>query len=131
MAGRDLAPPALDEILALELHLQDPRVRADADAVEALLMPDFFEIGSSGTLEDRADILRRLEAEARAGTFTPPAVSDARLRPLAPDLVALTYTTERRMPDGMLRRVLRTSVWHRQPGGWRMAFHQGTVAPTP
>ena len=123
--------PTLEEILALELRLQDPAVRGDAAAVAALLMPDFFEIGSSGTLEDRHDVVRRLGEEAGAGAFTPPVVTDARLRPLAPGLVALTYTTTRRTPDGGIRRVLRTSVWSLQPSGWRMAFHQGTVAPAP
>lgn len=127
----DAHQPTLPAILALELRLQDPRVRADAAAVEALLMPDFFEIGSSGTLEDRPAILRRLAGEARAGTFVPPTVTDARLRPLAPGLVALTYTTSRPNPDGTTRRVLRTSVWTRDGHAWRMAFHQGTVAAAP
>ncbi|WP_293863231.1 nuclear transport factor 2 family protein [uncultured Alsobacter sp.] len=124
------ALPALAEILALELRLQDPAVRADAAAVGALLMPDFFEIGSSGTLEDRAAIVGRLQDEARAGGFVPPTVTDATLRPLPGGLVALTYTTSRPTPDGPPRRVLRTSVWANDGGKWRMAFHQGTVAAT-
>ena len=100
--------PALDEILALELRLQDPQVRGDAAAVESLLTPDFFEIGSSGILEDRTAILHRLAQEARAGTFVPPTLTTS-----ASNISATSPSPQPRATAALARRA--PSMWTYMP----------------
>jgi len=108
--------PDLDDVLARELLLMDPAVRADPGRAAALLDPAFREFGSSGRVWDAASILAALAADAG----TTPEVRDAAATRLAPDVVLLTYRTVR--PG---RSTLRSSVW-RRTDAWRLLFHQGT-----
>ena len=110
-----------DEVIALEERLLDPAVRADPAAVEALLHPDFAEIGASGTPYDRAAIVAALAADPGERSR----LVDAVTAELADGVVLLTYTAI--AADGA--RSLRSSVWVRDDGaGWRVRFHQGTPA---
>lgn len=106
-----------DEIVALEQRLLDPRTRADRAALEALLDPDFAEIGQSGRLWDRADVLSVLPDTP--GFDGPRTVSDAALLEVGSGVALLTY----RITETGTRR---SSLWRRGETGWRLVFHQGT-----
>lgn len=96
-----------EELLALELRL------ASRDRVVELLSEDFVEIGSTGHVYDRAQMLAVLES-------APPReirIEDFGARLLAPDIALATYCA-----DGSLR----SSIWVRGAGEWRIVFHQGT-----
>jgi hypothetical protein len=107
----------LEQVVARELRLLDPDVRADVDAVTELLHPDFAEYGASGRVWDRDSIVAALaEDPGVSGT-----AEDLRAARLADDVVLVTYRV-----DGE-RRSLRSSVWVRDDDGWRVRFHQGTL----
>lgn len=110
--------PDVDFVVAGELSLLDPDVRASRSAASALLDDKFHEFGSSGTVWDRESILDAM----LVGTDPPPEVVDMTATRLAPDVILLTYRTRR--PG---RATLRSSIWRRTQGRWAIYFHQGTA----
>ncbi len=105
-----------------ELRLLDPRVRASPELVSELLDPEFSEIGSSGKIWTRSDIIIAVVEEAKT-LHKPIQAHDMRGDLLADGVVHLTYTSE---SEG--RRAFRSSLWRRTKTGWRLYFHQGTLA---
>ena len=110
------------EVSALERRLLDSVGRADAAGVDALLHPDFVEVGASGRLWTRAETLAALAAEAGGGP--PIEVFDLTGEPLAGHVVLLTFRTRR-----VGRQAVRSSLWVRDAAAWRVRFHQGTFVP--
>ena len=107
-----------EEVVArLERELIEPAVRSDASRVAALLHPDFEEIGRSGTLWGRDAILEVLAVEDA------PAAEIAVLgtERLGSDVILLTARTVDERGAS-----LRSSLWLRSGGRWRLRFHQGT-----
>lgn len=112
------ADPDLEQVVARELRLLDPEVRADVPAVTALLHPDFEEYGASGRVWDRASIVAALSGDPGvSGT-----ADDVRATRLADEVVLVTYRVAGE------RTTLRSSVWVLDGGEWRIRFHQGTPA---
>ncbi|MGW2565694.1 nuclear transport factor 2 family protein [Streptomyces sp. NPDC001537] len=114
---------AVQAAIAGELRLLDPEVRASPSLVSELLDPQFTEIGASGRRWDAESIL----TVTSAGTVSadaPVKVSELSGTLLAPGIVHLTY-----FADNQGRRVWRSSLWRLTDTGWRMYFHQGTLAP--
>lgn len=106
---------------AAEAALLDAQQRGDVRAIAALLASDFEEIGSSGRRYDRDSMLAAL------GTAKPDAaeITDFSLRLLAANLVLVNFRTRLQRGDSVLHSV-RSSLWRREDGMWRVAFHQGT-----
>ncbi|MFE9765577.1 DUF4440 domain-containing protein [Streptomyces sp. NPDC005808] len=105
-----------------EFRLQDPGVRASPALVLELLDPEFTEIGASGRWWDAESIL----TVTSAGTVSPESpvkVSNMSGLVLAPGIVHLTYFS-----DNQGRRAWRSSLWRLTETGWRLYFHQGTLA---
>jgi len=120
---------ATDEALvahlrALEESLLHPDVRKSAQLV-ALLADDFVEFGSSGKVYSRADLVALLQAESPSVQTT----SDFRAIRLGPDAALLTYRIHLHGDPPV--HTLRSSVWRRERGAWRMVFHQGTRTAAP
>jgi hypothetical protein len=113
---------ALADVIGCEMRLLDPRVRAPAGEVAALLDDDFREFGASGRVWDKASVVDAVTAVPGAAA----SVSDRAAVRLAPGVVLLTYSVTQAG-----RRSLRSSVWRRAAagGGWRVLFHQGTLQP--
>ena len=115
-----------DEVSAVierELALLAPVVRGSADRLEELLDPDFEEIGRSGRLWTRAEMIAALVADTDPEQRTVK-VSDLSGRAVAPGFVLLTYVTQ---VEG--RRARRSSLWRQSMKGWRVLHHQGTPIP--
>jgi hypothetical protein len=108
------------EAVLRELALLSPAVRRDPLAVDRLLDPHFREVGASGRLWERGDIVELLAHDDDAEI----SVSELRCVALAGDLVLLTYLSER---SG--ERARRCTVWRRGSDGWRALYHQGTPVP--
>lgn len=106
-----------DEFRHLEERLLQPPVRGSASQLDELLSPDFVEFGSSGRVYDKQATVSALTASAVSASA--PALVEFRVRALAPDVVLVTYRTENS---------LRSSIWRRENGSWRIVFHQGTLA---
>jgi hypothetical protein len=105
---------------ALETSLQRRAVRNSPEAVAALLTDDFTEFGKSGRIYDKRRTVELLRGD---DSDLVPEVRDFEMRVLAPDVVLVTYRSGR----GDLY-TLRSSIWLRRAGKWRMTFHQGTAA---
>jgi len=114
---------------ALERALHDPVVRADAARLEALLDPDFSEIGSSGSCYGRAAALVEIPAERAVVEIVS---DDYRVALLAPTVAQVRYRSWYVVGGVRQRTVLRSSLWRLHGAAWRMLFHQGTpgVEPT-
>lgn len=112
------------QLRKLEESLLDPAVRRNRERLRTLLDADFLEFGSSGRTWTRNTIIELLQLEQK---FLPPEIEDYRCVLLADDVALLTYRTGRMNPDtGDRVASLRSSVWTRKSGEWRMRFHQGT-----
>ena len=87
--------------------------------MELHLTDDFVEFGVSGRSYDRSSILEvpvdHIDVELP--------LADLDVRSLGRDAALVTYRTVQ--PRGTAHR---TSVWRRDRGRWRLAFHQGTPA---
>jgi len=116
----------LETLRALEVELHRLETRRDRARLDALLHPDFREVGRSGREYSRADILTEF-----AGATEYPAIESKgyRLRVPAPGVALLTYVSAHRDDTGKLSRfTLRSSLWVRSGTGWLLLFHQGTPA---
>ncbi len=113
---------AVESVIALERELLKPSVRGSVEALDALLDPEFREIGASGRLWTRDDVLQALPAETTGITASDEEMGGRRL---TDDLVLLTYIT-----DEAGRRARRSSLWRLDEElGWRLLHHQGTLIP--
>jgi hypothetical protein len=108
----------------LEEQLLHPSVRKDPTLLSALIADDFLEFGASGRVYDKAAVLSALASEPPA----PPVIlSDFDTRPLADNVVLVTYRTARPNTSGeSIASVQRSSIWVRRNTRWQITFHQGT-----
>lgn len=105
-----------------EMRLLDPEARASSSCVLELLDPEFTEIGASGRWLNMDSVLS-VTGDGSVTPESPVKVSEMTGVVLAPGLVHLTFFTDH---EG--RRARRSSLWRLTDTGWRMYFHQGTLA---
>jgi hypothetical protein len=112
----------------LEERLLQPDVRRSAQDAAALLADEFIELGSSGRVFDKPQILEALKHE-------PPiqrTLMEFKTSILAPGVVLATYRIVRHgAPGEQLIHSLRSSIWRFIAGRWQMVFHQGTLSKEP
>jgi hypothetical protein len=88
-------------VIEREVALLTPEVRSSADQLEELLDPDFEEIGKSGHLWTRGEMIAALVADTDPEEPSIK-VSDTSGRTVGPGIVLLTYVTQvegRRAPQ--------------------------------
>ncbi len=120
-----LAAKLATHIIGLESQLLTPHFRKSPSDVSSLLAEDFMEIGRSGQIYGRAEVIESLASETSIVIL----MQDARVRSLSDDVVLLTYRTALKDEDGKPKRhTLRSSIWRLADGSWKMVFHQGTSA---
>jgi hypothetical protein len=110
------------DVLRLERELQSPECRRDHARASALLADDFCEIGASGRVWDRAAALELLAAESEDDAVI-------EIRDLSGRVIGDGFIMVRWDSDRGGRRARRTSLWRREPAGWRLVHHQGTLLP--
>ncbi len=121
--SRAVAKAVAAELLRAEMLLLDPAVRRNRDRVASLLANDFLEFGASGRIWTRTQILDLLATEE----YSPPVVEDFVCHRIADDVVLATYRTVRMNEEtGQRETALRSSLWIRRSGTWKIRFHQGT-----
>ncbi len=112
-----------NQLRRAEGALLDPAVRSDRARVAELLADDFVEFGSSGRIWTRDEILDLLSGE----TLAPIHMMDFQCALLAEDVALVTYRASRTdARTGIQTSSVRSSIWTKGPGGWRLRFHQGT-----
>jgi ribonuclease HI len=104
-------------VLALEEELLRPETRADFGRMAMLLHPDFAEIGESGRMWSREEIINALRADPAAGGE----LDLLAVERLGEESILVTYRSRGRGGSS-----LRSSLWLREAGQWRLRFHQGT-----
>lgn len=114
-----MSRPLLEELIELEASLHKKSVRNDRRQLEVLLHRDFFEFGSSGKVWARGATIESLTQESEAGEIE---AENYQLHRHAEEFAQLTYVSRR--SDGS--KTLRSSLWKRDQGVWKMVFHQGT-----
>jgi len=123
---------SVDPTPELEAHLRtleeshlDPAFRADPAKLAALLHEDYTEVGASGRVHTRGDVLAALPSETPASRT----MHDFRVQLLSDRSALTTYTVVQAEPGARARRSHRASVWVRDHDGWKMLYHQGTTVP--
>ncbi len=110
-------PPrsVVEEVVELERRLLDDEVRADRGEVASLLHPQWMEIGRSGRIGNRAELLDTIGPVGRVDLEVVEVIE------VAADTIQLIWraTTEQGS-------TLRSSLWMRGRTGWQQVFHQGT-----
>jgi len=112
-----------EQLRRLEHGLWRPETRLSATWMDEVLSGDFVEVGASGRVYSRVDLLDSscgsLEVELPLPEFS--------ARFLTPVVVLVTYLSVQRLPGGALRRARRSSLWVSTDAGWKLEFHQGTL----
>lgn len=104
-----------------EEDMLSPEVRGNAARIEALLAPDFSEIGQSGVHWSREFIIEALVAEVPS--TEPAIVKNRAAREVAPGVVLVSYQLE-----FAGRASLRSALWRLTGDSVQCFFHQGTPA---
>ena len=112
----DDQPSDEERVIALERDLLTDAVRSDPAALAALLHPDWTEIGRSGRLWTREEMLSTIAPLTEPVTLDTVAVSRVDETTI---LLLWRAVTDQRS-------TLRSSLWVRDAGDWRQRFHQGT-----
>ena len=112
------------ELQRLEEQLLNPVFRLNREWVSSLLAEEFCEFGSSGRVFNKEQILNLLADESGNYTFS---IMDFHAEILAPDVVLVTYRSSMQRLDLLNPAVaLRSSIWMKCDGRWKIRFHQGT-----
>lgn len=114
--------PVLEELRQREPIFHRPEfgnTRADHLAMTA---EDFCEVGASGRRYSREYVLDVLDERQRHPQPDPWETGEFHCRQLADAVYLLTYTL--RQGERVTRRA---TIWRRDPDGWKIVFHQGTV----
>jgi hypothetical protein len=97
----------------------------DIAAIDALLADDFHEIGSSGRFYSKPEVLAAMK-DIQVLDY---AFERFSVLPLDENNALVAYVlTMKRIENGQERmnHAFRSSLWRKQNGEWRIAFHQAT-----
>lgn len=117
-----------EELFRKEKEIVAAAMRGDFLAVAALLADGFLEIGGSGRVYSKTEVLDALQ-EAR---ILDCAFTEFKGLHISTDCVIITYMTNmkrRQQGQEFIQRAHRSSTWIRRDGTWRIIFHQATPLP--
>jgi hypothetical protein len=117
-----------EQLIAKERDIIAAQKRRDFSAVEAVLADGFHEIGNSGRLFSKSEIVNAMQ-EVQIVDYS---VEQFRLLPIDDKCVILTYVaTVRRIHQQQehRNRAYRSSIWIERNGAWFVIFHQATPLP--
>ncbi|QHJ69512.1 DUF4440 domain-containing protein [Planococcus halotolerans] len=108
------------EIYELECRHISPDVRTSKVKLAEVLDDEFYEFGSSG------GIIQRWEYDGDH-PLSPDhmELSEFKIHQLGKEAVLTTYRIENKTTG---KNTNRSSVWKKRENGWKLFFHQGTVA---
>jgi hypothetical protein len=115
--------PILDALKSREPIFHRPEFGTSRRDFDAMCDPDFWEVGASGQRYSRQYVLDTLEERHRHPHDDHWETSEFHLRQLATDLYLITYTLKQHE-----RITRRCTLWRDTPDGWKIVYHQGTVA---
>ena len=110
-------------IFRLENRLLQPDVRKSVIQLNEMISEDFIEIGSSGQLYTKKDVLINLPSSPEIKFI----MTDFRIVILSPNIIQSIFKTEKiNQVTNKTTFSLRSSIWKNDDSKWRMIFHQGT-----
>jgi hypothetical protein len=123
-------PETLDAVtaalVAREPIFHKPELGTTREDYLAQTAEDYWEVVASGRVYDREHVIEALVRRGKVPGDEHWVVSDARCRQLGPHTYALTYRLDQ---AGRLTR--RLTLWRRDPEGWKILYHQGTIIQDP
>jgi hypothetical protein len=127
-----ISDPSLHEILEelkdREPIFHRPELGFTRAHFEQMTLPDFWETGASGKRYSREFVLAELGRRYANGPYKNHwEASEFHCRQLASDVYLLTYT----LLQEESRKTRRLTIWQRSPDGWKVVYHQGTLALEP
>jgi hypothetical protein len=113
-----------EQLLECENKLLDPSLRRNPEKLASLLDDDFVEFGSSGRTYDKKQVLHQLSRQLPAEL----SIEEFRMVELGSDAALVTYRARADSSGGRDEEYsMRSSIWVRRGGAWKMIFHQGTM----
>lgn len=108
------------KLLQYETDLLDPIFCSDVNALNARIADDFTEYGQSGAVFDREATIRCLSSAKWRNIE----IRDFSTRCLSSHAAIVHYTAVHK--ELTEKKTLRTSIWVKEEGVWKLHFHQGT-----
>ena len=94
------------------------------EEISSLLSENFIEFGSSGKIYNKKQTIEALNQ----GSEDQIIINDFKTTLLTGEVVLVTYTAVRTYIAGDRNiKSLRSSVWKKLDGAWKICFHQGTL----
>ena len=115
--------PILEQLREREPIFHRPEFGTTRADFEAMTEPDFWEVGASGRRYSREYVLDVLEERYRQPFDDDWQTSDFHCREIAADNYLLTYTLQQGP-----RLTRRATLWRHTAQGWKIVYHQGTLA---
>ena len=113
---------ATEELAAREPIFHRPEFGTSRADFEAMVAPEFWEIGASGRRYSKSFVLDALENRHAEPVSESYLVTDFACRELSPNLYLATYQLDQ---AGRLSQ--RSTIWSYSSGVWLIVFHQGTL----
>ncbi|MEH1770100.1 nuclear transport factor 2 family protein [Nostoc sp.] len=110
----------------LEERLLQPDVRKSAKDIMDLLADEFIEIGSSGRVFDKQQIIESLQNEP-IEPLIQRSITEFKTLVLATGVILVIYRIVRHISGEQPVHSLRSSIWKLNNDQWKMIFHQGTL----
>jgi hypothetical protein len=114
----------LSELSAREPIFHRPEFGTSRADFEKMTVEDYWETGASGRCHSRKSVLDELERRFSAAHDDVWETRDFHCRMLAEDTFLLTYT----LLQDRQRLTRRATIWQRTADGWKIVYHQGTIA---
>ncbi len=118
----EISSEDLKRLRELEESMWRTNTRFNREYMERTLSLDFFELGQSGRVYARKDILDALPQEIKARL----PLKHFKAHPITEDVVLVTYISETVNDEVKIGN--RSSIWMKTAKGWQLRFHQGTPA---
>lgn len=111
----------IDLLQSYEIDLFHHEVLSNEALLNERIHDDFYEIGASGVVYDKATIIRFLHGFTKD---RPIELSNFTITEMTPDLVLAHFVTKDLSTNQLARR---SSLW-KKADYWQLLFHQGTPA---
>ncbi len=111
-----------NHIKELEERLLHTDIRKNSTILTELLSDDFEEIGSDGKISTREEVIEWLVNKEKNIKWS---LNNFRIKELSPELILATYIAIKKNQSNSSGSI-RSSIWKKFAGNWKMIFHQGT-----
>jgi len=111
-----------ESIYKLETSLLSPKIRHSKEILEKLISDKFIEIGKSGIIYCKTELIEALINESDKTSII---IENFEISQLSKEVILSTYKSVNRKDNTS---TLRSSIWVLEGEDWRIRFHQGTLS---